>query len=154
MFSPDGKRLAAVMGDKAVHVWDTASGRRLLDYPETHRTVLDSVAYSPDGGQAATGDRDGIVRLWDVATAKEVGRLHFSDAPTSGVEAVAFSADGRTLAAGGYVLSERKSPGLLKLWDRKSVVELWSRKAESRVSARNFLPRWANRGNGQRRSPQ
>ncbi len=140
MFSPDGKRLAAVMGDNAIHVWDIDSGLHPLDYPETHRTVIDSVAYSPDGRQAATGGRDGVVLLWDVEKAKQVGRLQFSDGRTPGVEVVAFSSDDRTLAAGGYELSDRKHPGFLKLWDRKTGAELWTQRLESRVSALAFSP--------------
>jgi WD40 repeat protein len=140
MFSPDGKRLAALMGDNAVHTWDTASGRQKLSYPEAHRAVIDSVAYSPHGRQAATGGRDGVVRLWDVETAKEVGRLCFSDGSNSGAEVVAFSADALTVAAGGYEFSDRKHPGLLKLWDRKTGAELWTQRLESRVSALAFSP--------------
>lgn len=139
-FSPDGKRLAASMGDNVVHIWDTASGLPVLTYPESHRTVLDSIAYSPDGRQAATGGRDGVVRLWDLATAKEVGKLDFSDGLTSGVEALAFSADGRTIAAGGYEFTDRKVPGLLKLWDHKSGAQRWAKRMESRVSALTFSP--------------
>jgi RNA polymerase sigma factor (sigma-70 family) len=140
MFSPDGKRLAALMGDNVVHVWDTESGHRRLSYPEAHRTVIDSVAYSPDGRQAATGGRDGVVLLWDVEKAKQVGRLQFSDGRTPGVEVVAFSSDDRTLAAGGYELSDWKHPGFLKLWDRKTGAELWTQRLESRVSALAFSP--------------
>jgi WD40 repeat protein len=140
MFSPNSKRLAAVMGDNVVRIWDTTSGRRLLSYPEAHRTGIDSVAYSPDGRLAATGGRDGVVRLWDVATAKEVGKLRFGDGAISGVEVVAFSADGRTVAAGGYEFSDLKYPGWLKLWDRESSAELWTQRLPSRVSALTFAP--------------
>jgi len=138
MFSPDGKRLAAVMGDNVIHIWDTASGHRVLDYPQAHRTALRSVAYSPDGRQAATAGQDGVGRLWDVATAKQIGRLRFSERPVSGIEVVAFSSDGRTLAAGGYEFTPQSSIGWLKLWDRKSGVELWTKRSESRVSALTF----------------
>ncbi|MGH7172480.1 MAG: WD40 repeat domain-containing protein, partial [Gemmataceae bacterium] len=124
--------------DHVIHIWDTVSGRRLLDYPQAHRTALGSVAYSPDGRQAATGGQEGVGRLWDVATAKQVGRLRFSERPISGIEVVAFSSDGRTVAAGGDEFTPQRSIGWIKLWDRKSGAELWTQRPESRVSALTF----------------
>ncbi|MCP4550221.1 MAG: WD40 repeat domain-containing protein, partial [bacterium] len=57
---------------------------------------------------------DRAVRLWDIATAAELRRF---EGHSRGVEAVAFSPDGKTLAAGSYDYTVR-------LWDVATAAEL------------------------------
>ncbi|MET9180762.1 trypsin-like peptidase domain-containing protein [Kitasatospora aureofaciens] len=105
-FSPDGRTLAAASGDKAVLLWDAATGATRT--PLTgHTAAVSSVAFSPDGRTLATGSGDQTVRLWDVATGTTRTTL---TGHTSTVFSVAFSPDGRTLAAGG-------GDQTVRLWD-------------------------------------
>jgi WD40 repeat protein len=53
---------------------------------------------SPDGALVATGSLDGTAKLWDLATGREVLTLFGHEGP---VNTVAFSPDGRFLAASG-----------------------------------------------------
>lgn len=75
VFSPDG-RLVAAVGSDALHVWDAATGRRVLHLPARGRVAnwagrafAECVAFAPEGMVLATGHSDGAVLLWDMAPA-------------------------------------------------------------------------------------
>jgi hypothetical protein len=97
--SPDGRTLATVgENDKAVKVWDTASGQ-LLSTLRGHGGPIHCVAFSPDGKRLVTGSEDRTVKLWDVATWQDVLTLR---GHTDTLRRVIFSPDGRTLVTISY----------------------------------------------------
>jgi WD40 repeat protein len=116
-FSPDGKILAsASLRRQAVHLWNTATGRELRglgDGPGLRSTVV----FSPDGKTVATassGEKNKAVRLWDVATGKEVRQFQSE----LGSYSLAFSPDGKILAAGGHPEPGKPSTtSPIHLWD-------------------------------------
>jgi WD40 repeat protein/serine/threonine protein kinase len=72
-----------------------------------HRGTVEAAVFSPDGRLLATsGSNDGVVHLWDTATWQE--RAAFR-APAAQVPSLAWSPDGKTLAAGFETT--------LRLWD-------------------------------------
>jgi WD40 repeat protein len=120
-FSPDGKTLASGSYDDTVKFWDVASGHELNTWNGWRYTV-DAVAFSPDGRFVAAGGIEREVRLWDVAAGREIRKLDNAASYLSAIwmdmnhvgpsiEAVAFSPDGRYLAAG--VTNSRG----VELWD-------------------------------------
>jgi WD40 repeat protein len=94
--SPDGKTVVSGGIDGEVKVWDV-EGNKERHALKGHKEVVLSVALACDGKLAASGGLDGSIRLWDAATGKQV-----ADEPAGEggpVYALAFSPDGKTLAA-------------------------------------------------------
>jgi WD40 repeat protein len=108
-FSPDGLRLAAAAGDGTVKVWDIKTG----EVTRTLKADADfvySVAFHPEGGHLASAGADRKVKVWDLTTGHEVFTRPGYDGIHYGTAyGVAFSPDGRLLAAG--------SEGAVNLWD-------------------------------------
>jgi WD40 repeat protein len=93
-FSPDGKELASGGADQIIRVWRVADGESIRTIA-SQSGYLNDVAFSPNGAWLAAGDASGLivwrVRDWTVHFRKVIG--------LSGVNGVAFSDDGRFLAA-------------------------------------------------------
>ncbi|WP_257449949.1 WD40 domain-containing protein [Archangium lipolyticum] len=98
VWSPDGTRIAAALGDGgSVAIWDASTGALHSVLPAHPEAVL-SVTWSPDGTQLATGDGMGSVRLWNTHTGELVRT--FQAQTRSGARSLAWSPDGRTLISG------------------------------------------------------
>ena len=94
-FAPDGRMLASGSTDKTVKLWDVATGRELRTLAG-HFSDVRSLTFAPDGQTlASAASLDHAVKLWQVGTGREIRTLTGSSFIT-----VAFTPDGRTLAAG------------------------------------------------------
>jgi len=96
--SPDGTTLATASYDKEIQTWDIATGKPLAALLG-HNDAVFNLAFHPQHGRllaSASGDR--TVKLWDVASGQ---RLDTFSQPSKEQNSVAFSPDGKVVAAGG-----------------------------------------------------
>jgi len=91
--SPDGRTLAAGGRDHTVRLWDTRTGHEVAR-GEGHQGHVHGVTVSPDGRVVASTGQDKSLRFWSVATARVTRVIREAR------RAVAFSADGKLVAAG------------------------------------------------------
>jgi WD40 repeat protein len=111
-FSPDGKVLATFHMDPMVRLWQIPSGAPITNFPGSQTVNPDTrlPLFSPDGATLALGEMRSTIRLLKWQTGEELLLRIPSEA--NGVSALAFSADGRLLAA-GYAYGD----GAIRLWD-------------------------------------
>ncbi len=133
-FAPNGRRIAVGNGyysDErcfgAVALWDLAAEKETPSPTELLRGEGNSLAFSPDGSRLATssGAFDaGLNRivweltLWDAVAGKPQDTLYSSRDQPGGelwsvISSVAFSHDGKFLAAGG----RSGTKGFVRVWD-------------------------------------
>jgi WD40 repeat protein/serine/threonine protein kinase len=127
-FSADGERLASLGKDGAVRVWETESGREVVSIPVG--TAVPTTAFlSPDGLRVAVAGFNGV-RLLEVESKKLVAAWSSS---FHGASNLAFSADGRRLAAGFW-------DGTVRVWEIKSEKILHTFRHSDRVTCVAFHP--------------
>ncbi len=123
VFGPNGRLIAIRRGGATIELWDIASRTKRRELIVEGGSIS-SIAFSPDGRELAAGyvvmgpDRKTVaelaVRRWEVATGRELPELvgHFLV-----IAAVAYSADGATIATGG-------DDETVRLWDTATGREL------------------------------
>ena len=96
-FAPNGNAVASATGTDAVRLWDIAGGKELRKFEGPAGQEVLSVTFAPDGKTLAVGYRNQMIRLWDPDQAKVITDLKYPGP----VSALAYSQDGKTLAASG-----------------------------------------------------
>ncbi len=104
--APIGLHLASAGADKAVKLWELATGKPRLTLVG-HTDVITALVFTPDGQRLISASKDSTVRYWEVASGAMIRVLRGHTAP---VLCLALSSDGKTLATG----SEDHT---IKLWD-------------------------------------
>src|SRR5262249_33060947 len=116
-FAPDGRTLAVAGNFPQVYLFDTAATKERRPLPGFDKGGARRLPFSPGGNTLAVAQTPpteelACITLWDVATGKKRGPAR---AVGSGILALAFSPDGRRLAAGCldrglYLLDEEFVP--------------------------------------------
>jgi WD40 repeat protein len=136
-FAPEGNAVVSGGHDRTVIMTALPSGERAW-VARGYWEQVNSVALSPDGSLIASGSSDirvtegslkpnapglgpGGVRLWDARTGRLLRRL---GEPREQVRSVAFSPDGRWLAAGA---GGPDGSGAVRLWDARTGAEAGAR---------------------------
>ena len=96
-FSPDGSKLAAAGADRAVRVWEVATGKEVA-LIEDHADWIFDVAWSPDGKRLATASRDKTSKVFDVEKKESIATF---PGHAEAVFCVAFAPDGKSVVTGG-----------------------------------------------------
>ena len=117
-FAPDGKTLVSGGGrgfdsPGELLLWDLASGKIRAKWKIVEDWPIVSLAFSADGKTLATGSRGSPVKLWEWETGKVKATL---EGPLN-LTKVAFSADGKYLAASGGTHDPIIAIGGIYLWD-------------------------------------
>lgn len=97
LVSPDGKRIAFHDYSDTVTIWSIDAGERELTL-RTQQGGAVPKAFSPDGKLLAIAGEGGSLSIWDLQTQEPVHTLAYTET----IGGVAFSDDGRLLAAATY----------------------------------------------------
>ncbi|HET6893730.1 MAG TPA: WD40 repeat domain-containing protein, partial [Pyrinomonadaceae bacterium] len=95
-FSRDCKTLAS-RSERGITFWDLSDVQRPL---AGHSDYITDLAFSSDGQLLASAGNDGIINLWKASTGESIEKLPSEDDDRSSVLSLAFSDDGKFLAAG------------------------------------------------------
>ncbi len=95
VFSPDSTLLAGNCRGIAV-IWDVRTGAELFRLGQYNLLNSGVLAFSPDGRFLAASGGTGYIKVYDLATGRAVRELELP----GNLAGLAFSSDGRTLAAG------------------------------------------------------
>jgi WD40 repeat protein len=139
-FSSDGKYFAIVdVIERQVQVWDVATGEMVWSVV-AHINKWgggspNCLAFAPGAKQLASAGGDHAVRIWDVASGREIESYPVFRSATS---SVAFSPDGKLLAAGDDAQPEL--PCQVLVWDVKTGERLGIWKTRLGVRQLGFSP--------------
>lgn len=112
--------------------WDLEMGMKTktLEWSKATRSV-NAAIFSNDGKRIATGGRDrgaGAVMIWDSDSGQVTQTLRHSHPTENGIDLLAFSADGRVLAATSDATSDATSRDIdpVNVWDLETGSMNWT----------------------------
>jgi WD40 repeat protein/beta-lactamase regulating signal transducer with metallopeptidase domain len=132
--APDGKTLAAARGE-VIQLWNVETGEELRKIQEPGGVA--SLLFSPDGKMLAARARDGTLFLWATDTGREIQKIKPAPRPNGNgivliiggggdadAPGMAFTPDGKLLAAAAVDYNKEEAVWSVKLWDAASGKEV------------------------------
>jgi len=112
-FTSDGRRLATAGNDGYAKVWALGSAniRELFSLPG-HNATVEQVSFTRNGTRLVSGSDDGTAKIWDVSLEGPRAVLLLPGVARVSSGGVAYSADGRRLAA--------PSGRAVRIWDART----------------------------------
>ncbi len=114
VFSPDGKTLATVVGQKRLQLWDVATARPITS-SQNYRNRISDIIFDSDGESLLIASTNEIVRRVHIP---RILHTVFELSRPESLRWLEFSADGNRLMTASR--SKRNSPGLIQFWDGPS----------------------------------
>lgn len=144
VFSPDGKLLAAVLGNEVV-VWNATTGRKMLTVKKMIGPAS-AITFSPDSSVVAVASvkrkdsgAESEIALWNVSTGKSINTLK---GKSDSIACLRFIGQGRFLLIGSLQYGPEGTKGTMKVWDprdnRLRVIDV--HEGETGVSSLHMLP--------------
>ena len=99
-----------------VQLWNATTGR-ILWSRQGHSMVVECVAFAPDGEAVASGGMDGVLKLWAASDGKELWLAKHAQDRSGRVLAIAFSPDGKFLAAALGSFNRGNNWGEVRAWE-------------------------------------
>lgn len=126
-YSPDGRFLAGGGSAKAIKLWDARTGKVVHNLEAKGSRGYRYIAFSPDGQTLAGCADDGLVRFWNVRTGAYERSIAVSMKPTWLVLSIAFSPNGKKLAAASrFKLDDGKQVSEVSLLDALAGMSHWT----------------------------
>ena len=141
-FSPNGNLLAHldIGNQRTVSIWDVRKGKKIrtIEGGEVRMHLVRSIAFSPNGNLQAFPRNRGV-RVWDLVANKEL--YHLDPGAKTSMGCVAFSADGKLLAAAANPY-EQGPDHAIHLWDMATGKEVGALKGhEDGINALAMSPK-------------
>ncbi|PCJ87804.1 MAG: hypothetical protein COA57_04405 [Flavobacteriales bacterium] len=126
-FNPFYDRIASGSKDNTIKIYDALKGTVITTF-EDHTDEVTALAYSPDGLQLATASADNSVKIWNVG-----GKEMEKSIEVPSASAVAYSANGRYLAAAGKKI--------VAIWDTKNWKQIGTLEGHAKnINSVSFSP--------------
>jgi WD40 repeat protein len=108
-YAPDGKTLVTGSSDWTVRCWDLSGARAKERFtPWSHLSIVNSIDFSLDLTTLVSGSEDRVIRLWDLTKPDLRTRAYLKSDDKAPINRVAYTPDGKTVAAGGMCLNVRQ----------------------------------------------